>query len=163
MSIEFKPITIGNINEALIIYNWYVLNSTTTFHLEEIAQEELERMLSVGHPTYQSYLILFKGEVCGFCYLSQFRYKEAYDKSAEITLYLKQDFVAKGIGKATLSYLEKIAKENEIDNLIAVITAENTASIILFEKTNYFKVGHLKNIGVKFGKALDVVSYQKEI
>ena len=46
---------------------------------------------------------------------------------------------------------------------MGVITAENEASIKLFEKENYFKVGHLKNIGVKFGKELDVVSYQKEI
>jgi phosphinothricin acetyltransferase len=163
MSIQFKPITKGNISSALNIYNWYVLNSTATFHLETIPQEELERMVSVGHSKYQSFLILFNNEVCGFCYLSQFRYKEAYDQSAEITLYLDQNATGKGLGKATLTYLEEIAKENSISNLVAVITADNSISISMFEKYNYFKVGHLKNIGVKFGKALDVVSYQKEI
>ena len=59
--------------------------------------------------------------------------------------------------------LENIAKEQGINNLVGVITADNEASIKLFERDGYFKVGHLKNIGVKFGKALDVVSYQKEI
>lgn len=163
MNIEFKTIDKENIVDALIIYNWYVLNSTATFHLEAIEQKELERMVSIGHSKYQSYVILFDGVVCGFCYLSQFRYKEAYDKSAEITLYLKQGFLGKGVGKTTLTFLEEIAKKSKINNLIAVITAENTVSISLFEKYKYFKVGHLKNIGVKFGKALDVVSYQKEI
>ena len=99
MSIEFKPITTENINQALTIYNWYVLNSTATFHLDAITSGELEQMVSIGHSKYQSFLILFEGEVCGFCYLSQFRYKEAYDKSAEITLYLDKDFGRKGIGK----------------------------------------------------------------
>ncbi|MDG1477326.1 MAG: GNAT family N-acetyltransferase [Vicingaceae bacterium] len=163
MNIEFKPITKENIGQALTIYNWYVLNSTATFHLEAIASEELKKMVSVGHSKYQSFLIFFDGAVCGFCYLSQFRYKEAYDKSAEITLYLDKGFTGKGIGKTTISYLENIAKRNEIDNLVAVVTANNSGSISLFEKDGYFKVGHLKNIGVKFGKALDVVSYQKEI
>jgi L-amino acid N-acyltransferase YncA len=163
MSIEFHPITKENISNALEIYNWYVINSTATFHLEAVPKEELERMVSVGHAKYQSYVIMYYKQICGFCYLSQFRYKEAYDKSAEITLYLKQGFLGKGIGKTTLAYLEKIAKENEINNLVAVITEGNDASISLFEKDGYFKVGHLKNIGKKFGKTLDVVSYQKEI
>lgn len=163
MNIEFKPISKENINKALTIYNWYVLNSTATFHLEAIASEELEKMVSIGHPKYQSFLILHDDVVCGFCYLSQFRYKEAYDKSAEITLYLDKDFTGKGVGKTTIAYLENIAKTNKINNLVAVITANNTGSISLFEKAGYFKVGHLKNIGVKFGEALDVVSYQKEI
>ena len=163
MSINFKPINKENITRTLAIYNWYVLNSTATFHLETVAQKELEMMVSVGHSKYQSYVILFDELICGFCYLSQFRYKEAYDKSAEITLYLQQGFTGKGIGKTTVSFLEKIAKENSINNLVAVITEDNTASISLFENANYFKVGHLKNIGKKFGKTLDVVSYQKEI
>ena len=163
MAIEFTRLTKQNIGEALDIYNWYVLNSIATFHLEEIPKEELERMVSVGHEKYQSFIILIDSEICGFCYLSQFRYKEAYDKSAEITLYLDKNATGKGIGKTTLNYLENIAKEKGINNLVGVITAENEPSIKLFEKHNYFKVGHLKNIGIKFGKALDVVSYQKEI
>jgi len=163
MSIEFKPITKENIPAALNIYNWYVLNSTATFHLKAVPHKELERMVSIGHSKYQSFVIEYNNEICGFCYLSQFRYKEAYDKSAEITLYLKQGCLGKGIGKTTLVYLENIAKENGINNLVAVITEGNDASIALFEKLGYFKVGHLKNIGIKFGEALDVVSYQKEI
>lgn len=163
MEITFNPITKENIPEALSIYNWYVLNSTATFHIETVEQSELERMLSLGHAKYQSYLISYDDEVCGFCYLSQFRYKEAYDKSAEITVYLNQSFTGKGIGKATLVFLENIAKENQIENLVAVITEGNEPSINLFQKQGYFKVGHLKNIGDKFGKSLDVLSFQKEI
>jgi phosphinothricin acetyltransferase len=163
MEITFKPIDKDNVVGALSIYNWYVINSTATFHLKAIAKEELERMLSLGHVKYKSFVILFDDEICGFCYLSQFRYKEAYDKSAELTVYLKQGFTGKGAGKKTLIHLEKIAKDNQIENLVAVITEGNEASIELFKKQGYFKVGHLKNIGNKFGKSLDVLSYQKEI
>ena len=163
MSIQFKKVSKKNIAEALSIYNWYVINSTATFHLEPVNQEELERMLSIGHVKYQSFIIEYNNKVCGFCYISQFRYKEAYDSSAEITLYLAKDYARKGIGKITLVHLEEIAKQNNIENLVAVITEGNNASIALFERLGYFKVGHLKRIGKKFGQTLDVVSYQKEI
>lgn len=163
MEIKYNRITKENIPEALTIYNWYVLNSTVTLHLKSVSQSELKRMVSIGHDTYQSYLILLDDEVCGFCYLSQFRYKEAYDKSVEITIYLKQDCRGKGVGKTTLDYLENIAKEIGLENLVAVISEGNAASIALFEKQGYFKVGHLKNIGKKFGQSIDVLSFQKEI
>jgi len=163
MSIEFKPITKNNIFAALEIYNWYVMNSTATFNLKEIKEEEFERMISLGHSKYQSFVILSDDEICGFCYIGQFRKKEAYDKSVEVTLYLNQGFTGKGIGKKAITFIENIAQQNDIKNLVAVITEGNLASITLFEKMGYFKVGHLKNIGEKFGKSLDVVSYQKEV
>jgi len=163
MSIEFKPITKNNIFAALEIYNWYVMNSTATFNLKEVKEEEFERMISLGHSKYQSFVILSDDEICGFCYIGQFRKKEAYDKSVEVTLYLNQGFTGKGIGKKAITFIENIAQQNDIKNLVAVITEGNLASITLFEKMGYFKVGHLKNIGEKFGKSLDVVSYQKEV
>ena len=163
MSIEFKSITKNNIFAALEIYNWYVINSTATFNLEEVKEAAFEKMVSLGHSKYQSFVILTDDEICGFCYIGQFRKKEAYDKSVEVTLYLKQGFTGKGIGKKAITFIEKVAQQNGIKNLVAVITEGNNASIALFEKMGYFKVGHLKNIGEKFGKSLDVVSYQKEI
>ena len=48
MSIKFKSITKNNIFDALEIYNWYVVNSTATFHLKVIEVEELERIKGVG-------------------------------------------------------------------------------------------------------------------
>jgi phosphinothricin acetyltransferase len=47
--------------------------------------------------------------------------------------------------------------------LVGTLTAENAASVRLFEKAGYVKCAHLKNIGEKFGRILDVVIYQKEI
>ncbi|MCO6499189.1 MAG: N-acetyltransferase [Vicingus serpentipes] len=164
MSVQFKPIENKDLEVVSEIYNYYVLNSTATFHLERVDDKELLSTLPpIGHSKYQSFLVLDGQSVCGFCYLSQFRKKEAYDASAEITLYLHPDYTGKGIGKLVLDYMEGVAKKNGIKNLVGVITSENAGSIALFEKQGYFKVGHLKSIGEKFGKWLDVVSYQKQI
>ena len=50
-----------------------------------------------------------------------------------------------------------------IVSLLFRITFKNSGSIKLFEKQGYEKSGHIKNVGEKFGRVLDVVFYQKEI
>lgn len=163
MSIRFEPIIKEHLNKVTNIYNYYVENSTATFHLQKVTAQEMVQTLCLGHPIYKSYLIYFNNRITGFCYLGQFRKKEAYDISAEVTLYIKPEFTGKKIGIEVLSFMEKTAKELGLKNLVGVITSENTSSLKLFERCGYFKCGHLKNIGIKFGRALDVISYQKEI
>ena len=163
MSIRFEPITKEHLNEVTNIYNYYVENSTATFHLQKVTAQEMVQTLCLGHPIYKSYLIYYNNRIAGFCYLGQFRKKEAYDISAEVTLYIKPEFIGKKIGIEVLNFMEKTAKELGLKNLVGVITSENTGSLKLFERCGYFKCGHLKNIGIKFGRALDVISYQKEI
>ncbi|MBE7441494.1 MAG: N-acetyltransferase family protein [Flavobacteriales bacterium] len=163
MNITFKPIEKNDLAEVTAIYNYYVKNSTATFHLEEVNEAEMEQTLSLNHPVYKSFVILADNQTVGFCYIGQFRKKEAYDISAEVTLYIKHDFTGKQIGKQVLDFMEKVSKQQGIKNLVGVITSENSGSLKLFERCGYFKCGHLKNIGIKFGRALDVISYQKEL
>lgn len=163
MEITFLPIVKQDLSEVTRIYNYYVENSTATFHLEPVTVQEMEATLLLGHALYKSFTVCVEDKIVGFCYLGQFRKKEAYDISAEVTLYIKHDFTGKKIGGEILSFMEKTAKDLSLKNLVGVITSENLGSLKLFERNGYFKCGHLKNIGIKFGRALDVLSYQKEI
>ena len=104
------------------IYDYYILNTTATFHTEPITVEELKTVLLVGHPKFKSYLIVYEGEICGYCYLSQYKKRQAYDRTAEVSLYLKSQFSGKGIGRVVLSKLEEIAVSNSIVVLIGIIT-----------------------------------------
>lgn len=143
------------------IYDYYILNSTATFHTTLVTIDELKEIIPVGHPKYRSFMIHYDGNVCGYCYISQHKKRQAYDRTAEITLYLKPEFHGKGIGSYTMNRLEAIARDNSVHVLIGVITGDNLSSIRLFEKCGYEKCGHLKKVGVKFNRVLDVVSYQK--
>ncbi len=59
-------------------------------------------IINPGHPKYRSFLISESNIPCGFVYLSQFRKREAYDRTAEITVYLKPEYAGKGIGNLPL-------------------------------------------------------------
>jgi L-amino acid N-acyltransferase YncA/predicted GNAT family N-acyltransferase len=145
------------------INDHYILNSTATFHTDKISIEELKNIIPISHPKYKSYLINYNGKICGYCYLSQYKNRQAYDRTAEITIYLNPDYFGKGIGKATMKKLETIARNHDISVLIGVIIGDNLASIQLFEKCGFEKCAHYRKVGQKFNKILDVVAYQKII
>ncbi len=163
MDIEFKSIKEEDLPCIKEIYDWYIENSTATFHTGPIGINELKEFIYIGHPIYQSFLICLGHEIAGYCFLTHYKKRQAYDRTAEVTLYLKSAYHQKGIGKIALKYLEECAKESGLKNLIGIITGDNRSSIILFEKSGYTKCAHFKNVGEKFNKVLDVVAYQKEI
>jgi L-amino acid N-acyltransferase YncA len=161
--VEFSPVTDTDVEAILAIYNYYILNSTATFHSGILSRNDLEEFLFVSHPKYPSYLIKNNDDIIGYCFLTQYKKRQAYDRSAEVSIYLKPEVTGKGVGLTALNHLETAAKKAGIHVLIGTICGENHASIRLMEKAGYSRCAHLKNIGEKFGKILDVVVYQKEI
>lgn len=163
MNLKLIDLKETDFNLVKEIYDYYILKSTATFHTDLISTEELRSAILILHPKYKSFLIDYEGYICGYCYISQYKKRQAYDRTAEITIYLKPEYTGKGIGEETLHLLEKVAKNNEIRVLIGIITGENFGSIRLFEKCGYEKCAHFKKVGEKFDRLLDVVAYQKII
>ncbi len=163
MSIVLKELLEKDLSKVKQIYDHYIHSSTATFHTDPVSIEELKSIIPLGHNRYRAYLIESDGEFCGYCYFSYFKKREAYDRSAEVTIYLKPGFTGKGIGENTLKMLEKEAEKSGISVLIGIVTSENTLSTGLLEKCGYEKCAHYKKVGEKFGRVLDVVSYQKII
>jgi L-amino acid N-acyltransferase YncA len=163
MKVGFAEITEPDFIIIKEIYDYYIEHSTSTYYTEKITIEELKGFIPCQDKKYKSYLIKVENECCGFCYLSQYKKRQAYDRTAEVSVYLKLEWTGKGIGKTALSHLEKVALEKGISVLIGIISGDNESSIKLFERSGYEKCGHFKQIGEKFNKVLDVVSFQKII
>jgi phosphinothricin acetyltransferase len=163
MDLHFEELTDRDLPEIKRIYDWYIKNSTATFHTDPISLDELKEFIFIGHSLYKSYIIRADGQVVGYCYLTNHKKRQAYNRTAEITIYLAPQCCGKGIGRTALHFLEQKAIEVGLKNLIGVISGDNTGSIAVFEKSGFVKCAHYKNIGEKFNKILDVVSFQKEI
>jgi phosphinothricin acetyltransferase len=161
MNLIFQEMEEKYLGELREIYNYYVSNSTATFQIEEISLSQMHELVFLDSPRYQAYVILADGVLCGYVILTQFKKREAYDETAEVTVYLKPGFTGKAIGQRAVRFIEQAAAERNIHALIACISGENTSSISLFEKLGYEKCGHFKEVGIKFGRRIDVVYYQK--
>lgn len=161
MSIQLVSVREEHLETIRDIYQYYVDHSTATFHTGQVTTNELREKILIDHPKYKSYVIDSNGTICGYCYLSQYNKRQAYDRTAELSIYLAHDSKGKGIGKVVLKQLEQIANELGIVVLLAIITGDNQHSIRSFTSAGYVKCGDLKEVGEKFGKLLDVVFFQK--
>ncbi|OHX64743.1 GNAT family N-acetyltransferase [Flammeovirga pacifica] len=162
--IVFKTLREEDLTEVKEIYNYFVKHSTATFHLDEVTEKDLSTFLPINNQNYPSYLIIENEVTVGYMYLGAFKPREAYNRTAELTVYLKKEAWGRGIGEQAIAYLENEAKQGGmIKVLLAVISGDNKGSIRLFEKNGYEKSAHLRQVGEKFGKVLDVVIYQKDI
>ena len=161
MNIKLVPVRAEHLEIIRDIYQYYVDHSTATFHTGHVTTSELREKILIDHPRYKSYVIEGEGMICGYCYLSQYNKRQAYDRTAELSIYIDHNFKSKGIGKSVLKQLEEEAKKVQIVVLLAIITGDNEHSIRSFSSAGYAKCAELKEVGEKFGKLLDVVFYQK--
>ncbi len=161
MELRFTDITDRDYPVVKAIYDHYILHSTATFHTEPLTIAELKEMIPARHPRYRSFLIHCDDAVCGFCYFAPYKKRPAYDRSAEVTIYLKPSFTGKGIGRTALERLDVLAKESGIKVLLGIISGDNKTSIRLFERCGYSVCAHFREVGEKFGRVLDVVGYEK--
>jgi L-amino acid N-acyltransferase YncA len=137
------------------------LSTTATFHTHPISFEELREILPFYHKKYPSFLVKADDKTAGYCYLSQFKKRQAYDRSAEITVYLKPEYCGQGIGFKTVNFLAELALKKDIKVLLGTITGTNENSIRLFAKCGFEKCAHFRQVGQKFDELLDVVVYEK--
>jgi phosphinothricin acetyltransferase len=149
--------------EILEIYNYYIKNTTVTFHAHELSADEMREIVFFDSDQYKTFIIKEEEKLCGYVILTQYRKREAYNGTAEVTVYLRDDCCGRGLGSMAVRHVEQLAKEKGIHALLAIICGENVKSIALFEKNGYFKCAHYKEVGKKFGRFLDVVSYEKII
>ena len=158
---QFKQLEENGLQDVANIYNHYVLNTSATFHAHLISPDEMRELVFFENPKYKTFTIIDNQSLLGYLIITQHKKREAYDATAEVTIYLKPDFTGRGIGSPTLRFAEDIAIKSGIHVLIATICGENAASIKLFEKNGFIKCAHYKEVGKKFGQWLDVVAYQK--
>lgn len=161
--IEFIEAKEEDRSRMLDIYNYYIENTTATFDLGKVSMEEFKDRVFINNSRYKSFLVFMNNQFIGFTFLTQFRKKPAYVNTAELGLYLKPEFTAKGIGIEIVNYMEKVAKENHFDMLVASISGENIPSLKLFRKMGYTQCAHYKDIAVKFGRKVDLIDFQKAL
>jgi phosphinothricin acetyltransferase len=148
------------------IYAVEVLESTASFEIKapDVAEmaARMARITGAGWP----WLVDDRdGAIAGYAYAAQFRDRPAYRHSCENSVYVDRNFQRQGVGRALLAALSDAALAAGFREMIAVIGdgSGNAASLALHRAAGFEPAGLLKNVGLKFGRRLDVAYMQKSL
>jgi L-amino acid N-acyltransferase YncA len=98
------------------------------------------------------------GEVVGWLSLGDFwDGRPAYNGTAEIGIYVKEDYRGKGIGRRLLEEAIRRAPELGIKTLTAGAFAGNEPSLRLFERFGFEKWAHFPRVAELDGAEIDLV------
>lgn len=162
MEITIRPYQISDTSAILDIINYNILNSTALYDYNPRKLNDqiaiFDDKLKKGFPII---VAVENGNVVGFGYYSEFRFREAYKFTVEHSVYAHQNHTGKGIGKLLLSELITLGKKQNLHTMIGVIDAENLSSIAFHEKFGFETVGIIKETGFKFDRWLHSVFMQK--
>jgi phosphinothricin acetyltransferase len=157
-----RPLAPADHAAAAALYNHYVATSTATFQTDPLTPEQWAADAVTGEPGRHGAWAVEDGDgFAGFLLVQPFKTRCAYRDTAEVTVYLAPERTGRGLGAAAVTAAEEHARAAGLYTLLAVVCAENARSLRLFERHGYERVALLKEVGVKFGRRLDVVYLEK--
>lgn len=160
-----RPFEWRDVSAIAAIYKHYVETSTATFDLtwpgETFMGEKFGHMVELGHP-----VVIAEGAggaLLGYSYASVYRPRPAYRFTCENSVYCAPGASGKGLGTAMMTEIIRLSQAFGFKQMIAVITAEQAASIRLHEKLGFTHIGRHPQLGLKFDRWLDIVHMQKAL
>jgi len=129
-----------------------IWNDSTVDHANRVAW--LRDRQKAGYPV----LVAIGDDefVLGYASFGDWRAFDGYRHTVEHSVYVRSDQRGKGIGRALMEALIVRARSIGKHVMVAGIEANNADSIQLHEKLGFEHVGHLKEVGMKFGAWLDL-------
>lgn len=151
----------GDLPKLLEIYNYEVAHGISTLDLHPKTHEEWQEWYGAhnigNHPVLAAEL---EGEIAGYASLSGYRSKEAFRSTVELSVYVDVKYRGQGIATALMEQILEMARRDEgTHNVVSVITAGNEASRRLHEKFGFACCGRIPEVGMKFGRYLDIENY----
>lgn len=159
-NIPIRPAMVADLEAINAIYNHFVLHSTCTYQTEPETPADRRKWFDRHGPEHPVIVTEIAGEILGWGSLSPFHARAAYRHTVENSVYVRHDAHRQGIGSALLGDLIVRAREIGHHAIIAGIDGEQSASVALHAKHGFVQVGHLSQVGFKFGRWLDVVYMQ---
>ncbi len=151
--------------QVAAIYRHHVLHGLASF--EEVPPDEAEirarfeavRKAGLPYIVYEE-----EGQILGYAYAGPYRTRSAYRFTVENSVYVRDGYGGRGIGRALLTALIERCAAGPWKQMVAVIgDSENHASIGLHRALGFRMVGTLEKVGFKFDRWVDSVLMQRAL
>lgn len=158
---EIRKAERRDLQALLAIYNYEVEHGVATLDLQKKDLTQWGQWFD-AHNVANHPLIVAEvdGHIAGYASLSDYREKEAYKSTVELSVYIAPEDRRKGVATALMEEILREAREDvRTHTVVSVITAGNEASIRLHGRFGFEFCGTIREVGMKFGKYLDIENY----
>lgn len=151
-----------DINAILGIYNDAVANTTAIWNDTLVDTKNRYDWLvdrqTAGYPVLVA--VTSDNQVIGYASFSDWRAFDGYRHTVEHSVYINAKNRGQGVGRALMLILIERARKLGKHVMIAGIDADNSGSIRLHEQLGFRQVGLMPQVGIKFGRWLDLAFLQ---
>jgi len=146
------------------IYNHVLTHSTAIYNDRPATLDDRKAWWRAR--VERGYPVLVAAEeerVAGFASFGDFRAGPGYRFTVESTIHVDPTARGRGIGTALLGELVGRARTLGKHVMIAGVDSENVGSLQFLERNGFVQVGHLGEVGFKFGRFLSLIFLQLTI
>ncbi len=140
----------------LAIYAHQVEVGVATFEIEPPSLGDFEARIAQTLRGWPWLVFEEQGVAVGYAYASGHRSRAAYQWTVEVSVYVREDFHKRGVGRALYGVLFEVLRHQGFAVALAGITLPNAGSVRLHESMGFEPVGVYKAVGFKFGAWRDV-------
>ncbi len=146
------------------IYNSTISSRMVTADLEPVSVESRLQWFQEHSPSFRPLWVVEEdGIICGWVSFQSFYGRPAYNGTAEISIYINQDYRGRKLGNYLIEKAMDECPKLGIKTLLGFIFAHNVPSIKLFSRFGFEKWAHLPNIAELDGIERDLVILGKRI
>jgi L-amino acid N-acyltransferase YncA len=142
------------------ITNHYILHTPIHFSYDPVTAEELRDTWQKGLPRHPFLVLEENSTILGYAKAGAWRTRTAYDRTAEVGIYLRHDLTGRGLGKPLYAALIAACRAAGMHSLIGGIALPNPGSIRLHESLGFAPAGVVRQAGWKFNAWHDVGFWQ---
>ncbi|MEM9705483.1 MAG: N-acetyltransferase family protein [Pseudomonadota bacterium] len=163
MDYEIRAARATDIPMVRDIFNEIVATSTAIFQETPATLEDRQAWFQQKQAQAEPMLVASNaaGEVFGFATYGTFRDRPCYRFTVEHTVHVAASARGQGVGAALLEEVIAQAREAKLHVMIAGVDAANEGGIRFHKAHGFEEVGHLRQVGFKFGRWLDLVFMQR--
>ncbi|MBA4180615.1 MAG: GNAT family N-acetyltransferase [Anaerolinea sp.] len=164
MAPVIRPATAADLPAINEIYNFYVATSPATFDTQPVSLDRREAWFTERSALGLPVLVAdADGEAGGWCALSPWSAKKAYDTTRDESIYIADEFRGRGLGKALLGAVLQEARRLDVHVVMAGVVACQEASLALHRSLGFEQSALNLHMGYKLGSWHDVVYLQRHL
>jgi L-amino acid N-acyltransferase YncA len=164
MSIIHRIATLEDLSQIVAIYNSTIPSRTVTADTTPVSVSSRMPWFKEHTPGHRPlWVIEQENRIAAWLSFSNFYGRPAYSRTAELSIYVHEEFRYKGLGSYLLSQALNGAPELEIDTLLGFIFGHNHPSLELFTKFGFSRWGELPAVAILDGIKRDLIIVGKRV